>query len=40
MMNDCDFDVEHADGSFLDHLYFCFGVTTFIGNTAFVISPQ
>ena len=21
---DCDFDVEHADGSFLDHLYFCF----------------
>jgi hypothetical protein len=20
----CDFDVEHADGSFLDHLYFCF----------------
>lgn len=24
MMNDCDFDVEHADGSFLDHLYFCF----------------
>jgi len=21
---ECDFDVEHADGSFLDHLYFCF----------------
>jgi hypothetical protein len=20
----CDFDVEHADGSFLDHLYFCY----------------
>jgi len=24
MLNECDFDVEHADGSFLDHLYFCF----------------
>ena len=24
MVNECDFDVEHADGSFLDHLYFCF----------------
>lgn len=23
----CDFDVEHADGSFLDHLYFCFEYT-------------
>lgn len=21
---ECDFDVEHADGSFLDHLYFCY----------------
>lgn len=24
MKEECDFDVEHADGSFLDHLYFCF----------------
>ncbi len=24
MEDECDFDVEHADGSFLDHLYFCF----------------
>jgi hypothetical protein len=24
MVKECDFDVEHADGSFLDHLYFCF----------------
>lgn len=24
MVDVCDFDVEHADGSFLDHLYFCF----------------
>lgn len=24
MVDECDFDVEHADGSFLDHLYFCF----------------
>lgn len=24
MVEDCDFNVEHADGSFLDHLYFCF----------------
>lgn len=23
MVEECDFDVEHADGSFLDHLYFC-----------------
>ena len=22
LLDDCDFDVEHADGSFLDHLYF------------------
>ena len=22
MVEECDFDVEHADGSFLDHLYF------------------
>ena len=27
MVEDCDFDVEHADGSFLDHLYFCFEYT-------------
>ncbi|MEZ4318718.1 MAG: hypothetical protein R3F61_14485 [Myxococcota bacterium] len=24
LLEECDFDVEHADGSFLDHLYFCF----------------
>ena len=24
MVEECDFEVEHADGSFLDHLYFCF----------------
>ncbi len=24
LLTECDFDVEHADGSFLDHLYFCF----------------
>lgn len=24
MKEECDFDVEHADGSFLDHLYFCY----------------
>ena len=24
MVEKCNFDVEHADGSFLDHLYFCF----------------
>ena len=24
LQQDCDFDVEHADGSFLDHLYFCY----------------
>lgn len=24
LVSQCDFDVEHADGSFLDHLYFCF----------------
>lgn len=27
MVDECDFDVEHADGSFLDHLYFCFEYT-------------
>lgn len=24
LVTECDFDIEHADGSFLDHLYFCF----------------
>lgn len=24
LIRECDFNVEHADGSFLDHLYFCF----------------
>jgi hypothetical protein len=24
LISECDFNVEHADGSFLDHLYFCF----------------
>jgi hypothetical protein len=24
LVDECDFEVEHADGSFLDHLYFCF----------------
>ncbi len=24
LVRECNFDVEHADGSFLDHLYFCF----------------
>lgn len=27
LVNQCDFNVEHADGSFLDHLYFCFEYT-------------
>lgn len=27
MVDQCDFDVEHADGSFLDHLYYCFEYT-------------
>ncbi len=27
LAEECDFDVEHADGSFLDHLYFCFEYT-------------
>ncbi len=27
LVQECDFDVEHADGSFLDHLYFCFEYT-------------
>ena len=24
LVSECDFNVEHADGSFLDHLFFCF----------------
>jgi hypothetical protein len=24
LVSECDFNVEHADGSFLDHLYFCY----------------
>ena len=28
LVDECDFDVEHADGSFLDHLYFCFEYTS------------
>jgi hypothetical protein len=27
MKEECDFDVEHADGSFLDHLFFCYEYT-------------
>ncbi len=27
LVRECNFDVEHADGSFLDHLYFCFEYT-------------
>lgn len=27
LVRECDFNVEHADGSFLDHLYFCFEYT-------------
>ncbi len=27
LSEECDFDVEHADGSFLDHLYFCYEYT-------------
>ena len=27
LVEGCDFDVEHADGSFLDHLYFCYEYT-------------
>lgn len=29
LKEDCDFDVEHADGSFLDHLYFCYEYSTY-----------
>ncbi|MCE9599065.1 MAG: hypothetical protein K8S54_13965 [Spirochaetia bacterium] len=27
LTEECDFDVEHADGSFLDHLYYCYEYT-------------
>jgi hypothetical protein len=27
LVSKCDFNVEHADGSFLDHLHFCFEYT-------------
>jgi len=39
MVEECDFDVEHADGSFLDHLYFCFeyGVAHYPGRSALVL---
>jgi hypothetical protein len=29
MKDECDFDVEHADGSFLDHLFFCYEYSHF-----------
>lgn len=29
LKDDCDFEVEHADGSFLDHLYFCYEYSTY-----------
>lgn len=28
LQEECNFDVEHADGSFLDHLYFCYEYST------------
>lgn len=39
LADECDFDVEHADGSFLDHLYFCFeyGVQHYPGQSALVL---
>lgn len=39
MVEECDFDVEHADGSFLDHLYFCFeyGVQHFPAHSPIVL---
>jgi hypothetical protein len=39
MVEECDFDVEHADGSFLDHLYFCFeyGVQHYPERSALVL---
>lgn len=29
LKEECDFEVEHADGSFLDHLYFCYEYSTY-----------
>jgi hypothetical protein len=39
LVEECDFDVEHADGSFLDHLYFCFeyGVQHYPQRSALVL---
>lgn len=39
LVRECDFDVEHADGSFLDHLYFCFeyGVQHYPGQSPLVM---
>ncbi|MEO5672645.1 MAG: hypothetical protein ABIR26_18315, partial [Ramlibacter sp.] len=39
LVSECDFDVEHADGSFLDHLYFCFEYTVqhYPGQSALVM---
>ncbi len=39
MVEECNFDVEHADGSFLDHLYFCFeyGVQHYPQQSALVL---
>jgi hypothetical protein len=39
MVQECDFDVEHADGSFLDHLYFGFeyAVQHFAGHSPVVM---
>ncbi|MBL8018066.1 MAG: hypothetical protein JNM27_00250 [Leptospirales bacterium] len=39
LTEECDFDVEHADGSFLDHLYYCYEYTHhyFPGHSALVM---
>jgi hypothetical protein len=39
LVEECNFDVEHADGSFLDHLYFCFeyGVRHYPERSALVL---
>ena len=39
MVERCNFDVEHADGSFLDHLYFCFeyGAAHYPGQSPLVL---
>ena len=31
LKTECDFDVEHADGSFLDHLFFCLHILICMG---------